>query len=160
MSMQVRSVQSGKLRRTRIASLGVDKTPRNMAALFHASMLIASKATRPGKCARTWGRKFKNHSYHETSYVLCTFGIGLQAFVFGQGSEYTMTIESTAAASADNGNVYRFYVNAQDDPTVVCCVRKRPRQLDFRNPRGRLQQRIQFRLERCGDEPSHHCSVS
>ena len=49
-------------------------------------------------------------------------GIGLQAFVFGQGSEYTMTIESTAAASADNGNVYRFYVNAQDDSDKLSAV--------------------------------------
>ena len=106
------------------ASLGVDKTQRNMAALFHASMLIASPSRRRAQGSALELGDENSKTIHTMKHLtFCALlGIGLQAFVFGQGSEYTMTIESTAAASADNGNVYRFYVNAQDDSDKLSAV--------------------------------------
>ena len=89
------------------ASLGVDKTQRNMAALFHASMLIASPSRRRAQGSALELGDENSKTIHTMKHLtFCALlGIGFQAFVFGQGSEYTMTIESSAAASADNGNV-------------------------------------------------------
>ena len=42
--------------------------------------------------------------------------------MFGQDSPYTLTIESSPAADAANGSVYRFYVNAQDDSDKLSAV--------------------------------------
>ena len=46
----------------------------------------------------------------------------LTATAFSQGLSYTLTIESSPAADAANGSVYRFYVNAQDDTDKLSAV--------------------------------------
>ena len=79
--------------------------------------------TRGWKKKEIGGRKSLNQINHETSYVLCPPGPwGCTDACAAQSPGYTMTVEATAASVAENGTVYRFYVNAQNETDKISAV--------------------------------------